>query len=79
MDDDREIRCPSCRAIDWYRDGLLMYELDDGTIVRERLSPSDDPTAPWSCATCAYEVPDTSLLRRRIADASTRGRATPLQ
>ena len=71
MHDDREIRCPTCRSIDWYRDGLLMYELDDGTIVRERLSPEADPAAPWSCATCAYEVPETSLLRGRLVDASS--------
>ena len=57
------LRCPTCRAIDWYREGLLMYELDDGTIVRERTAADDDPTAPWSCASCAYEVPDTSMLR----------------
>ena len=71
MDDDREIRCPTCRSIDWYRDGLLMYELDDGAIVRERLADAADTAAPWSCATCAYEVPDTSVLRRRLIGASS--------
>jgi hypothetical protein len=71
MDDDRAIRCPTCRAIDWYRDGLLMYELEDGTIVRKRLSAEADATAAWSCASCAYEVPETSMLRRHLVDASS--------
>jgi hypothetical protein len=71
MNDDREIRCPTCRALDWYREGPLMYELDDGTIVREPTSSAADASGPWSCASGGYEVPETSLLRRRLVEAST--------
>jgi DNA-directed RNA polymerase subunit RPC12/RpoP len=67
--DDRELRCPSCRAFDWLRDGFAMREVT-GEVVRERLAPSADLDRPWSCARCGYQVVDTSLLRRRLTEAA---------
>ena len=68
---DLTIRCPTCRAFDWYRDGFAMFEDDDGTVARRRLTASADLTTPWSCAQCGYEVPDWSALDRQLREAQT--------
>ena len=66
MDALVEIRCPACRRFDWYRDGYAMYELADGAINSQRLTPSADLSAPWSCAACGYEVKERTNLSRAL-------------
>jgi DNA-directed RNA polymerase subunit RPC12/RpoP len=67
--DDRDLRCPTCRSLDWYRDGFTMYERDDGRLVRVRLTASADLATPWSCATCGFEVEDWTTLHRSLEAA----------
>ena len=69
--DDQDLRCPVCRALDWHRDGFAMRELANGAVVRERVAPSVDVLTPWSCARCAYEVPDAVALRHSLTEAAT--------
>jgi hypothetical protein len=59
------LRCPSCRSIDWFRDGFVIVKLEaTGDIVRRRVMSSDPILArgPWACARCAYQVPVPSNL-----------------
>lgn len=75
--DDVAIRCPACRSIDWYRDGLALWERADGLIVRQRLTASADRETPWSCAVCGHEVAAETLLRRYLAAAADVAVTTP--
>ncbi len=69
VDDPGEIRCPTCRAIDWFRDGFVIHELEDGTVDRSRVAPAKGDGAAWSCATCSYEVPEWAALHARLNGA----------
>jgi hypothetical protein len=66
VDDPGELRCPACREIDWFRDGFTLHELPGGMIERQRVAPAKGGHTVWSCAQCAYEVPDPSLLLMRL-------------
>jgi Zn finger protein HypA/HybF involved in hydrogenase expression len=72
------IRCPACRSIDWYRDGFAMRELEDGTILCQRLTTSADQDTPWSCAVCGHEVAAETLLRRHLAAAAQAAQPPPV-
>ena len=65
-----DIRCPSCRELVWYFDGLTLTERADGTLRRDRIREAGDPSAVWACSRCGYEVPDWAGLRRRLATAA---------
>lgn len=65
-----ELRCPTCRSFDWYRDGFAMQECEDGSIVRRRLTDSADRDTPWSCTVCGFEVPPWTVLARELGRAS---------
>ena len=60
-------RCPTCRSIDWFRDGCLITEDEaTGKLMITRVQVSDPRTARagWSCTYCAYELlPETRLAR----------------
>ncbi len=72
MDDSGEIRCPTCREIDWFRDGFKLHELPDGAIERARMAPDMGGETVWSYTHCAYEVPDPSLLLAQLNAAQDR-------
>jgi hypothetical protein len=56
------LRCPHCRAIEWYRDGFVLLENDDGSIFRDQVQRATGAGDPWSCMQCGHEVaPDTPL------------------
>ena len=60
------LRCPSCRELDWYLDGLTLVEVDDGRLEVERAERSilDGRGAQWSCMACGHEVlPWTQLAQ----------------
>ena len=63
-----DVRCPACREIDWYRDGLIRVERDDGTLVRARVHPAQAQDDGWSCMACGYEVPRWALLGQRLEE-----------
>jgi hypothetical protein len=69
--DDPTLRCPGCRAFDWYHDGFVMHELPGGLVVRERRAASGTIglDLPWSCAQCGYEVRDGDPLGRGLQAA----------
>jgi hypothetical protein len=70
--DDADLRCPACRALDWYRDGFALYEAGGaGVLIRRRLTASADRDTAWSCASCGYEVPDHTRLQQRLRAAET--------
>jgi DNA-directed RNA polymerase subunit RPC12/RpoP len=65
VDATTELRCPTCRAIDWFNDGYVIVENEaTGEIVRRRVIPSDPALTGtvWSCTECGYEVPVQSRL-----------------
>ena len=70
VDPNLSLRCPVCQAVDWFRDGFVVVELEEaGEIVRRRVMPGDPGPRTetlWSCARCAYEVPDISELAREL-------------
>lgn len=61
-----DIRCPSCRSIDWWRDGFVIVEDDAGEISAEQAAPAVGDGAGWSCSSCAYEVPLWSHLAQLL-------------
>lgn len=66
-----EIRCPQCRAFEWFRDGLLVHELDRSGVVRMQLYEPSVATAVWSCTQCGYEVPARAVLHRQLDQVAT--------
>lgn len=52
------LRCPICRAIDWYRDGVVISELETDRVAGRRAEPAiAGPTATlWSCMQCGHEL-----------------------
>jgi hypothetical protein len=65
------IRCPVCRAIDWFRDGYVVIEMETtGEIIRRRVSPSDPALSDsvWSCTECGYEVVVPSKLDSALTE-----------
>ena len=56
------MRCPACREIEWFRDGVVCVEEWDGALVVERVTHAQWPDDGWSCMACGYEVPPWSLL-----------------
>jgi len=70
MDAQPSLRCPGCRAIDWFRDGFLVVELEEtGEIVRRRIMLADSGPRTetlWWCTRCAHEVPEFSALAREL-------------
>ena len=69
-----DVRCPSCRELDWYLDGLIVTEQPSGQVtVGQADSPSTNgPANGWSCMACGYEVPRWTELARRL-DAAAGG------
>lgn len=68
--DAGDVRCPVCREVDWYRDGLTCIEDADGkSLVLSRAEKPREPTATFSCMSCGYEVPAWSQLGRRLTTA----------
>jgi hypothetical protein len=61
-----DIRCPACRELDWYRNGLTLVELSDGSLVSERVGPEREGDDTWSCMSCGYEVPGWSALNKEL-------------
>jgi hypothetical protein len=60
-----EYRCPTCRSIDWFRDGCVIAENDAAIELRcGRVQHSDPSLAAtsWSCNQCGHEVPPGSRL-----------------
>lgn len=54
-----DIRCPSCRSIDWWRDGFVIVGDDAGEFIAQRAAPAVGDRSTWSCA---YEVPAWTRL-----------------
>jgi hypothetical protein len=73
------LRCPTCRAIDWFCDSFVIVEMgQSGEIVRRRIAPPDHASlrAPiWSCTRCAYEVPEPSRLASALHEMQIAGGA----
>ena len=58
------MRCPGCRAIDWFRDGYRIVGGADGEVLRRRAAPADPATErdPWYCVGCGFRAePDTPI------------------
>lgn len=58
------MRCPDCRAIDWFRDGYRIVGGADGEVLRRRAAPADPATErdPWYCVGCGFRAePDTPI------------------
>ena len=63
------VRCPVCRSIEWFRNCNALVENETtGEVVYRCVLPSDPGliASPWACMSCAYEVPEPSLLRDRL-------------
>jgi hypothetical protein len=76
VDENLSLRCPVCRAVDWFRDGFVVVELEEADqIVRRRVMPADPGPRTemlWSCARCAYEVPDIKRARQAARPGALR-------
>jgi hypothetical protein len=69
MDDTMRLSCPSCRAIDWSRDGLTMAVDINGDIHRVRVNRADPTTAaaPWECERCGFRpIADSDLANHLV-------------
>jgi hypothetical protein len=62
-----ELRCPICRSLDWYRDGLLIEEVDDERLVMRRVDePAGEDLPVWSCNQCSHELPTWTALSKTL-------------
>jgi len=69
MDDTMRLSCPSCRAIDWSRDGVTMAVDINGDIHRVRVNRADPPiaAAPWECERCGFKpIADSDLANHLL-------------
>ena len=64
--DADELRCPTCRSVKWYRDGLRIHGTRGGEVVTERLAPARGGDLPWSCSACGETVFSFMLLHVRL-------------
>ena len=63
------LRCPVCRSIDWFRNCNTLVESESTGEIAFRCVLPSDPTlvaSPWACMSCAYEVPEPSVLHDRL-------------
>jgi hypothetical protein len=70
------VRCPVCRSIEWFRDCNVLVETETtGAVVYRCVLPSDPAlvASRWACMSCAYEVPEPSLLRDRLNELAVAG------
>lgn len=58
MDETMRLSCPSCRAIDWSRDGVTMAVDINGEIHRVRVENvyPIDADAHWECERCGFQA-----------------------
>ena len=51
------LSCPSCRAIDWSRDGVTMAVDINGEIHRVGLTAAhlEGANSPWRCDRCGFQ------------------------
>ena len=71
MDATTPVRCPSCRSVEWFRDGFVIIEVEStGEIIRHRVSPSDPSLGDclWSCMTCGYRALEPSSVAAALHD-----------
>ncbi len=64
-----EIRCPTCKTVDWIRDGFTMTEAAEGDVTRQRIPPSAGALDRWSCFGCGDHVPDDDALSHLLTEA----------
>ena len=69
MDATLRARCPTCRAINWSRDGFTMAVDVNGELHRVRAKPSSssaDAETRWTCGRCGFRPDDDSDLVRNL-------------
>ena len=62
------LRCPGCRAIEWYCDGFVIYEAPGGAVHRVRVNGSMERSAVWTCRFCDYKVGGWTVLHRGLTE-----------
>jgi hypothetical protein len=64
------MRCPSCRAIDWFRDGYRIFGGVGGEVLRRRAAPADPAAdrAPWYCVGCGYQAEQETPVGDALSD-----------
>ena len=70
MDDTMRLSCPSCRAIDWVRDGFTMAVDINGDIHRVRVNRAGATLAAarWECERCGFKPIADSDLANHLLD-----------
>jgi hypothetical protein len=69
MDATLRARCPSCRAINWSRDGFTMAVDVNGELHRVRAVPAGstvDADTEWTCGRCGYRPAEDSDLVQNL-------------
>ena len=69
MDATLRARCPTCRAINWSRDGLTMAVDVNGELHRVRANPAGSSAGAdteWTCGRCGYRAAEESDLGRNL-------------
>jgi hypothetical protein len=64
------MRCPSCREIDWFRDGYRIFGGVGGEVLRRRAAPADPAAdrAPWYCVGCGYQAEQETPVGDALSD-----------
>lgn len=62
------LSCPTCRSIDWYRDGVVISVGDDGEAVARRTDPPnpESTASAWSCMQCGHELPKWAGITKAL-------------
>lgn len=62
----QSLRCPSCKGLDWSRDGFRVRQLTEGDVERRRVAPGRDGTGPWVCERCLYRAPVSGYIAAQL-------------
>ena len=70
MDEMLRLSCPTCRAIDWSRDGVTMAVDINGEIHRvgEKSAYPVETDASWECQRCGFRAVAGSDLAVHLAN-----------
>ena len=64
-------QCPTCRAINWSRDGVTLAVDVNGEVHRLGTTSTGRPptaeSAPWTCERCGYQAAEGSDLETELS------------
>jgi hypothetical protein len=60
-----DLRCSFCRSLEWFRDGFVIVEEEDGGLAGGQVE-APLGQGSWSCMSCGDELRNRSVLSDRL-------------